>query len=203
MIVKTEKGVDVRTQNRWNKILRQNAPFLPPEKPKGREKKSCTMLGLDFGTILSISMTYHPWIVWHTWKYYSISKASSNINGILTFWECGVWPLTMTWTFLDESFLFPTRPNTRHKMRLASFDRRRSGRTYVRTDGRTYGRADKPSYRDAKTHLKSMYLMGNERWWRRGRKRWICSDKENGEEGKSSFKRGGQRATRRSKDKNN
>ena len=60
MIVKTEKGVDVRTQNRWNKILRQNAPFLPPEKPKGREKKSCTMLGLDFGTILSISMTYHP-----------------------------------------------------------------------------------------------------------------------------------------------
>ena len=106
MIVKTEKGVDVRTQNRWNKILRQNAPFLPPEKPKGREKKSCTMLGLDFGTILSISMTYHPWIVWHTWKYYSISKASSNINGILTFWECGVWPLTMTWTFLDEYSLF-------------------------------------------------------------------------------------------------
>ena len=54
MIVKTEKGVDVRTQNRWNKILRQNAPFLPPEKPRGREKKSCTMLGLDFGTILSM-----------------------------------------------------------------------------------------------------------------------------------------------------
>ena len=30
-----------------------------------------------------------------------------------------------------------TRPNTRHKMRLASFDRRRSGRTYGRTDLQT------------------------------------------------------------------
>ena len=40
------------------------------------------------------------------WKYCSVLKASSNINGILTFWECGVWPLTMTWTFLDEYSLF-------------------------------------------------------------------------------------------------
>ena len=28
------------------------------------------------------------------------------------------------------------------------------GRTYGRTDGRTYGRTDRPSYRDARTHLK-------------------------------------------------
>ena len=48
-------------------------------------------------------------------------------------------------------------------MRLASFERRCFGRTYgrtygrtdLRTDGRTYGRTDKPSYRDARTHLKN------------------------------------------------
>jgi len=38
---------------------------------------------------------------------------------------------------------------------------RTNGRTYGRTDGRTYGRTDKPSYRDAKTHLKNWKLEGD------------------------------------------
>ena len=58
-----------------------------------------------------------------------------------------------------------TRADTGCKMRLASFERRCSGRTYRRTDlrtdrpmdGRPYERqdlrTDKPSCRDAKTHL--------------------------------------------------
>ena len=32
---------------------------------------------------------------------------------------------------------------------------RTDGRIYGRTDGRTYGRTDRPSYRDARTHLKT------------------------------------------------
>ena len=37
-----------------------------------------------------------------------------------------------------------TRPNTRLKLRLASFDRRRSGRTYGPTDGPTDRPTDRP-----------------------------------------------------------
>ena len=61
-----------------------------------------------------------------------------------------------------------TRADIGCKMRLASFERRRldgpthlqtdgpmDGRTDLRTDGRTYERTDKPSYRDARTHLKT------------------------------------------------
>ena len=38
-------------------------------------------------------------------------------------------------------------------MRLASFERGRSGRTYGPTDGRTYGRTDRPSYGEAAKSL--------------------------------------------------
>ena len=47
-----------------------------------------------------------------------------------------------------------TSADTGHRMRLAYFERKRSGRIYGRTYGRTYRRRDKTSYRDARTHLK-------------------------------------------------
>ena len=53
-----------------------------------------------------------------------------------------------------------TRPNTRHKMRLARVWEKALptyGRTDGRIDGRTDGRTDRPSYRDARTHLKTYY----------------------------------------------
>ena len=60
--------------------------------------------------------------------------------------------------------IWETSADTGYQMRLASFERKRSGWTYGPTEGRTYGPTDghtygqtytdKTSHRDAKTHLK-------------------------------------------------
>ena len=61
----------------------------------------------------------------------------------------------------DYKTLQLTRPDTRHKMRLArdilrstAFILDANGHTDQRTDPRTDGRRDTPSYRDATAHLK-------------------------------------------------
>ena len=53
-----------------------------------------------------------------------------------------------------------TSADTGYKMRLASFERKRSGPTDLWTDRRTDGRTDKPSYKHARTHQK---MKGNEK----------------------------------------
>ena len=44
------------------------------------------------------------------------------------------------------------------KARFSCFLKKHNGHTDGRTYGRTYGRTDIPSYRDARTHLKSLRL---------------------------------------------
>ena len=64
----------------------------------------------------------------------------------------------LRWFTSSTLSMIRTRPNTRHKMRLQSSERRRYGpmawRTDGRTDGWTEGRTDTPSYRNATAHLK-------------------------------------------------